>query len=195
MAAMSATPHLAADDAASFLDGTLSDDARVEVERHIAECDTCREEIAAASRLVATIPPASRRTLSVWRIALPLAAGIVAVVMLRRPATAPVATSAERAVPRDAAAITLVSPAPDAALVPGTTRLVWRPIDGGIGYRVVIKDSSGAPVWESETTDTVLAVPAGVVLREGETYVWRIDGQRSDLSSVSSAEASVRALR
>jgi anti-sigma factor RsiW len=192
---MSATPHLAADDAASYLDGTLSDDARVDVERHIAECDTCREEIAVAARLVATIPPATRRTLSWWRIALPLAAGIVAVVMLRRPATAPVATSAERAAPGDASAITLVFPAPDGILVPGTTRLVWRPIDGGVRYSVVMKDQSGAPVWESETTDTVLAVPAGVALREGETYVWRVDGQRSDLSSVSSAEASVRAVR
>jgi hypothetical protein len=195
MAAMSATPHLAADDAASYLDGTLTDDARVEVERHIAECDSCREEIAAAARLVATIPPASRRTLSWWRIALPLAAGIVAVVMLRRPATAPVAESAERAAPADASAIALVSPAPDAVLVPGATRLVWRAIDASTGYDVVIKDSTGATMWKAETADTTLIVPAGISLRAGERYVWVVYGQRGDGTSVPSAESSVRAVR
>jgi len=48
------TSHLSVDDAASYIDGTLSDDAREVVERHLAECDSCREEVAASARLVAT---------------------------------------------------------------------------------------------------------------------------------------------
>ena len=57
----------------------------------------------------------------------------------------------------------------------------------------MIKDASGEMVWSGETTDTVLAVPAGVRLRAGEQYVWRVDGQRADGTSASSVEASVRA--
>ena len=54
-------------------------------------------------------------------------------------------------------------------------------------------DASGAELWRGETSDTVLAVPPGVHLTPGKQYVMRVDGQRTDGSSVSSTEVSVRA--
>jgi hypothetical protein len=192
---VSATPHLSIDDAASFVDGTLPDEARAGVERHLAECDSCREEVAASSRLLATLPAPVRRRFP-WRLALPLAAGILAVVVLRRPAQrTDVAPARERGAPTDASHIVLVAPAPDAALASDASRFVWHPMAGSIGYRMVIKDASGAPVWSGDAADTVLVLPAEVHLRAGESYVWRVDGQRADGTTASSAEASFQVAR
>ncbi|PYP76577.1 MAG: hypothetical protein DMD35_18250 [Gemmatimonadetes bacterium] len=190
--AMNATPHLSADDAASFIDGTLSDDARAAIERHLAECDSCREEVAISTRLLATVPASPRRGVP-WRLVLPLAAGILVAVMLVRPGGRPTATPTERGGASDGSTIVLIAPAPDAPLVAGRTRLVWRALDDSVLYRVVIKDASGAELWRGETSDTVLAVPPGVHLTPGKQYVMRVDGQRTDGSSVSSTEVSVRA--
>ena len=91
------TTHLSIEEAASYIDGTLSDDARAAIERHLAECDSCREEVAASARLVATVPTQARRGVP-WRLVLPLAAGILVAVMLVRPASRPDATPTERGV-------------------------------------------------------------------------------------------------
>lgn len=189
------TPHLSTEDAASYIDGTLPDGARAGVERHLAECDSCREEVAASSRLIATLPALPRRRLP-WRFVLPIAAGILAVVVLRRPAShTDVAPVQERGTPSDASRITLVSPTPDATLALGASRFVWHPISSSIGYRIVIKDASGAPVWSGDAADTVLVIPAELRLRPGESYVWRVDGQRADGTTASSAETSFRVAR
>jgi hypothetical protein len=192
---MTATPHLSTDDAASYIDGTLTDAARLHVERHLAECDSCREEVAASTRLVATLPaPAGRRL--PWRLLVPLAAGIlVAVVLARAPSRPDVAPAQERGAPSDASHIVLVAPAPDAVLGGGTSRFVWHAMSGSIGYRVVIKDASGAPVWSGDVTDTVLSIPTELRLRAGESYVWRVDGQRADGTTASSSEASFQVAR
>jgi len=191
---VSATPHLSTDEVASYIDGTLTDEARADVERHLAECDSCREDVAASTRLLATLPvPAGRRL--PWRLLVPLAAGIlVAVVLVRAPSRTYVAPAQERGAPSDASHIELVAPAPDVPLA-ATSRFVWHPIAGSIGYRVVIKDASGAPVWSGDVADTVLAIPAALHLRAAESYVWRVDGQRGDGTTASSAEASFRVER
>ena len=186
------TSHLSVDDAASFIDGTLSDDAREVVERHLAECDSCREEVAASARLVASVPTQARRGVP-WRLVVPLAAGILVAVMLVRPASQPDARPTERAVATDGSTIALVAPAADAPLAAGRTRLVWRALDDSVAYNVVLKDASGDEVWTGETADTTIVVPASVRLRAGERYVWRVDGSRTDGTSVASVEMSVRA--
>ena len=186
------TSHLSIEDAASYIDGTLSDDAREVIERHLAECDSCREEVAASARLVASVPTQARRGVP-WRLVVPLAAGILVAVMLVRPASQPDARPTERAVATDGSTIALVAPAADAPLAAGRTRLVWRALDDSVAYNVVLKDASGDEVWTGETADTTIVVPASVRLRAGERYVWRVDGSRTDGTSVASAEMSVRA--
>jgi hypothetical protein len=59
----------------------------------------------------------------------------------------------------------------------------------------VIKDASGAPVWSADAADTVLVIPAELRLRPGESYVWRVDGQRTDGTTASSAETSFTVAR
>jgi anti-sigma factor RsiW len=195
VAVVSTTPHLSTEDAASYLDGTLSDEARTDVERHLAECDSCREELAASARLIATVPAPPRRQLA-WRLVVPIAAGLLLAIVLRRPARhVELPAGQERGASSDASHITLVSPSPDATIAAGSPRFAWRAMAGSIGYRVVIKDASGAPVWSGDAADTLLVLPAETHLRAGQSYLWRVDGQRADGTTASSAEAGFQVVR
>ena len=197
VASMSTTPHLSMEDAASYIDGTLPEELRADVERHLAECDSCREEVTASSRLVAALPELAtrpRRRTS-WQLVLPLAAGILLAIVLRRPTSRTDVPVLERGAPNDASHIALVAPAAGTTSATASSRFVWRPVSGSIGYRVVIKDASGAPVWSGDAADTSLVLPAEVRLRAGESFVWRVDGQRADGTTVSSIEAGFQVAR
>jgi hypothetical protein len=188
--------HLSVDDVASLIDGTIAPAERDRAERHLAECDQCREEVAACSRLLgsSTSPPVRRFP---WRYLLPLAAGIVLVVMIRRPTGQERIgdVPAERGATSTGSRIVVVAPAPSSSVSQDALRFIWHPIAGSVGYRVVIKDASGAPVWSSDAADTSLALPDSVRLSPTTLYVWRVDGQRADGTSVSSAETSFRITR
>lgn len=192
--AVSATPHLTAAEVAAFVDGTLSDAERERAERHLAECDECREEVASCGRLVATMPIASARRIPYAGV-IPLAAAILIAVVWRRPADRSLDTARERGAASEGTRISLVAPAPDAALALAAPQFVWRSIAGSAGYRVVIKDASGALVWSSDVADTSLAVPDSVALQPGRSYLWRVDGQRTDGTTASSAETVFRVAR
>lgn len=192
---MTRASHLSVDDVASLLDGTLAPEQRDLAERHLAECDQCREEVAACSRLIgtSTSPPVRRFP---WRYLLPLAAGIVLVVLIRRPVGPErITDTAERAAPSAGSRIVTVAPAASTSMNADALRFVWRSIDGSIGYRVVVKDAGGAPVWSGDATDTSLALPDSVRLSAGTLYVWRVDGQRADGTTASSAETGFRISR
>jgi anti-sigma factor RsiW len=190
---MTDEPHLSVEDLASLIDGSLVAAERATAEHHLASCDECREELAASARAVASASTAPARRFP-WRLIVPLAAGIVLAVLLRAPsADDGVDQARERAAvaSRDAHIVTVFPPA-RAALRAETVRFVWRPIEASIGYRVVVKEASGAPVWSGEVTDTVLAIPDSVRLRAGTPYVWRVDGERTDGTTASSAEVEFR---
>jgi anti-sigma factor RsiW len=190
--AVSEAPHLSVEELASMIDGTLPGHERERVERHLAECDACREELAASARLVASNAAVPARRFP-WRNLLPLAAGILLVVWMRRPAERPRPTDAsERASPAGSARITTVYPGADASVGARALRFTWRPIEGGVGYNVVVKDASGTPLWKGDAVDTTLALPDTVRLQSGVTYVWRVDGQRADGSTAASAESEFR---
>jgi membrane protein implicated in regulation of membrane protease activity len=193
--AMSATPHLSAAEVAAFVDGTSPADRRVAIERHLAECDECREEVTSCARLVTAAPSGAARRFP-WPVILPLAAALVVAVVWSRPfSRAGAPPSSERAAPTDGERIILIEPAPDASLGgrgADARRLVWRAIDGSAGYKVVIKTVEGAEVWRGEVADTTTVIPGDLPLRAGEQYVWRVDGQRGDGSAASSAETGFR---
>ena len=191
-AEMTDETHLSVESIASLIDGSLSPEDRAGAERHLAHCDDCREELAASTRAVAaaTVTPARRIP---WRLIAPLAAGIVLAVLLRPPgASDRVVESPERTPPlRDAAIVTVFPPA-KTTLPSGALRFVWRSIESNIGYRVVVKDMSGAPVWSGDVADTVLMLPDTVRFREGASYIWRVDAERADGTTASSPETAFR---
>ena len=191
-AAVTGAPHISVEDIAGMIDGTLPEHDRERAERHLAECDDCREELATCTRVVASSVMVPVRRFP-WRNLLPLAAGILLVVWIRRPAERERANAApERAAPSTGARIATVSPAADASVGAGSLRFAWHPMEGSIGYRVVVKDASGAPVWTGDATDTTLALPDSVPLLTSVPYVWRVDGQRADGTTAASAESGFR---
>jgi anti-sigma factor RsiW len=191
-AAVTAAPHLSVEDIAGMIDGTLPEHEREQAERHLAECDECREELATCTRVVASSVAVPVRRFP-WRNLLPLAAGILLVVWIRRPSDRVQADDTpERATPSTGARIATVSPATGASVGAGSLRFAWHPMEGSIGYRVVVKDASGAPVWSGDAADTTLTLPDSVRLRASTPYVWRVDGQRADGTTAASAESGFR---
>lgn len=189
---MTGAAHLSVEELASMIDGTLPEHERDRAERHLAECDSCREELAASARVVATSAVAPMRRFP-WRNLLALAAGVVLVVWIRRPTERPRATDVPvRTSPTTGARIVTVSPAADAAVAASSLRFAWHPMEGSLGYSVVVKDASGARVWSGDAVDTVLALPDSVHLRAGVPYVWRVDGQRADGTTAASTESGFR---
>lgn len=189
---VSAASHLSADDVAAFVDRTMPDDERGEAERHLADCDSCREEVASVARLVATAPKSSTRR-APWRALLPIAAALLVAVMLHvRLAPSVVDPTAERGAPTSGSRIVVVAPTLEAPFTDVTRTFMWHAIDGSVGYHVVVKDMSGGIVWITDVADTAVRIPESRLLRTGETYVWRVDGQRADGTSAASAETSFR---
>jgi hypothetical protein len=184
--------HLTVEELASMIDGTLPEHDRERAERHLAECDSCREELAASARVIATSVQVPVRRFP-WRYLLPLAAGILLVVLIRRPSEHPRATDvAERASPTSGSRIATVYPAAGASVGTNSLRFAWHPMDGSIGYGVIVKDASGARIWSGEAIDTVLTLPDSVRLQSGVPYVWRVDGQRADGTTAASVESGFR---
>ena len=73
-----------------------------------------------------------------------------------------------------AGAPTLISPRGRVAAAPA---LVWSHVPRAQRYAVRLYDSSGSVLWESETTDTVAAVPPIVRLAGGATYFWKVEAK------------------
>lgn len=175
-----------------MIDGSLAAGERERAEGHLAECDDCREELATCTRVVTSGASAPVRRFP-WRHLLPLAAGLLVVVWLRRPVGPDrVPEVAERAAPSAGSRIATVLPAPGAAVAARALRFAWHPIDGSEGYHVVVKDASGAAVWSGDAADTTLALPDSVQLDASTPYVWRVDGQRTDGTTAASVESSFR---
>jgi hypothetical protein len=67
--------------------------------------------------------------------------------------------------------VVLLAPAQS---VDGTAGLafVWRPVAGASRYALEVVDGGGDVVFETTTTDTTAALPAGVALRQGAEYHW-----------------------
>jgi hypothetical protein len=184
--------HLSVEELASMIDGTLPERDRDRAELHLAECDACCEELAACTRVVATSGAVPVRRFP-WRNLLALAAGILLVVWIHRPQERSRATDvSERASSLGGTRIVTVSPAADASIAASALRFAWHPMEGSVGYGVVVKDASGARVWSGDAVDTVLALPDSVRLQPKVSFVWRVDGQRADGSTAASTESAFR---
>jgi len=56
----------------------------------------------------------------------------------------------------------------------------WQAVGPGVKYRVELTDDTGRSLYESETDDTTLRLPASVTLREDASYTWEVSTRMSD---------------
>jgi anti-sigma factor RsiW len=164
--------HLESDEVAAYVDGSVSEDARVRIENHLGSCADCRAEVAQVSRIVGTLPPPRWVGASVWVGA----AAAVAAVLLALPRTADTPASPEH---REAAVTTTVAPRPVApkGAVESAKTLVWSAVPYADGYRVRLFDATGTVVWESEVVDTVAQLPVSIATRSGRPYYWKVEAR------------------
>ena len=79
--------------------------------------------------------------------------------------------------------VTLVQPIGDVTSG-NARRFTWRRISDAERYTLVVVDTTGAEVFASETTDTSVALPDSVRLRQGAAYLWWVQARLTDQSSV-----------
>jgi putative zinc finger protein len=167
------TEHFGSDDVAAYLDGVLSSAERARVEQHLADCDECRAELIALSRVLRTRPSRRRRYVLVGAAA---AAAVVALLMWPESWQTPASPNY-----REPAVST--TPAPIGLAPRGATaaapRLVWTRVPYAARYRLTLFDTTGTVIWESQSPDTSVALPTTLRLRPGIRYFWQVEAQTS----------------
>lgn len=163
--------HLDAHDIAAYVDNAAAPALRDRVERHIAECRICRDEVLEVSALASPTRAVSKPA---WRIAAGIAAAAVIVVV-----TWPAQRSREFAiVHREAPIAATVAPRPIAPLgsTIETTTLLWSSVPHADGYVVRVFNARGDVVWERATSDTSAVAPDSTI-RAGESYFWKVEAR------------------
>lgn len=68
----------------------------------------------------------------------------------------------------------------------------WRPAGGESRYRFQLRDAQGGVLFDIETRDTTLVLPANVAVLPDQEYRWWVRAERADGSQARSAIASIR---
>ncbi|HET6795833.1 MAG TPA: zf-HC2 domain-containing protein [Gemmatimonadales bacterium] len=175
--------HPDTEEIAAYLSHGLPSAGRAKLEAHLASCRDCRREVTSARRLLYTGALRSR-----WPMVLPAAiAAILALTLLGRWALAP---PVERQMVRGpvetdrAQTIPAFSPLDDAIMARASVRFAWAGQSGRPLYRLTLTDGSGKALWIQNTADTMLSLPADLVLDFGRTYFWYVDALDSTGTSL-----------
>jgi hypothetical protein len=177
-------PHLDPADVTGYVGHGLSIEDRRRVERHLADCELCTEEVVAVARL------GRRRGTPRWLPYAAAAAVIAGVVLLVPRAGQDVGGDRLRdgGVPADSIAV--VAPA-DGRYVGASRALVWRGVPGAT-YQVTITTSDGDSLWAAHTSDTAVTLPPTVTADSGLMRHWYVDALLPDGSTRSTGMRSFR---
>lgn len=164
---------------------------------HLAECERCRAQLAGAlatlqapeiSKEIERLEqnrslPATRRVPN-WARMTALAAalaGIALVPQLIRTGASDPATAAREL--RDSDPSITMTPPPRIIAPKGpvarAAMLTWTSVPGANRYAVTVFDKEGTVVWETETSDTAIALPPAVVQTHGNVYLWKVEAHTS----------------
>jgi hypothetical protein len=175
------TPECLDDDTlAALAEGTIAPTTRTAVLPHLAVCPRCRGAVASVAhaladsgvaREVVGVEGGGRRRF--YRLALPIAAAAVLLLVLVWPRPVDDGGLPHRAPPITAAAAPVpVSPV-GAVAVAGA--LQWTSVADADRYRVTLSDAEGRVLYETQQADTVVAIPDSVLLTAGQSYMWMVE--------------------
>jgi hypothetical protein len=165
------------DSIAGLADGTLDPALRARVLPHLAGCIRCRTTLASVTRALAepavtrAIVATERGPRRLYRIALPLAAAAVLLLLLRSPS--PQDGGHRGGIPVSNAPVPVSPVGPVAA----ANVLIWTRVIGADGYRVTLFDAEGRVAYETRATDTATSLPDSVVLVAGRPYLWKVEAR------------------
>jgi anti-sigma factor RsiW len=166
------TPHLDDHAMARYVDGDAGAEERAQTERHLATCAECRAELLAIRQLVKSRP--ARR----WSFLMPAAAAaaVVLAVWIGMEHGAP--TSAP-SVTRDHLATTALAPRPLSPVgsVARIDSIAWTGAADARRYRLTVYSSTGQPLWQSTTSDTVVALPDSLRGAASPVAFWQVKAE------------------
>jgi hypothetical protein len=193
------TDHLSGEDLAAYLDGELEAAERSRIQSHLADCDSCREEVVELTALVHADTRHRR-----WTIAVPAAAvAAIAAVLLVSPlvqdgADAPGerVRGPELASEREAVLeVRALAPALEATVDRDSLRFSWEGLEPDATYRLTLTDQGGDPLWTHETSGTALLLPPDVELQPEGSYLWFVDALLADGRTATSGVLSFKTVR
>ena len=204
---------------AAYADGDLSDDERLVLEEHLADCGHCLGQVRFLVRS-ADLGPAPEvpehlldavreQTKPVWRRPpawFAAAAGLVLVVLTVRigviDTTSPDGDAGtEITAPADeprsvrnhvlgSEVPTVTSPLDGQRVGRGALTIAWQPVAEAFDYSVQLMDAEGNLIWEDRTGAQSTTVPQTVTLEpDGSYFVWVAAHMRSGLRAKSPAVA------
>ena len=177
--------HIAPADIAAYVDRRLASAERERVEAHLADCQECRDEVLAVSRLTRKSLVARRSTAIIPFIGV-AAAAVIAVVLMRTPPTGSRLISERMRADTPAltgelgARIAIHSPEDGNTVATPHPMFIWASVGGPATYRLTVSDQDGAARWTIATSDTSATLPDSVHLDMRTGYFWYVDALRSD---------------
>ena len=163
--------HLAADDAAAYVDGRLAAAERAAIDGHLAQCAECRLEVVDVTRVVRAAP--QRRP---WTIVAPLVAAAAVLILFIAPRR-----THDSAPPllREPAVTTTVAPTLSAPRggVAVLRAMTWSSVPHADRYRVTLFDRDGSVTWRTQSADTTVLLPDTVRITRGVPYYWKVDAR------------------
>ena len=178
--------HVDGERIAAYLDGKLAPEEHPRVEAHLADCDACRTELLAVTRILES-QRRQRRLYTLGPVA--AAAAIVGLVLFlpfrsERTGESRGDAGVERSVAAEGTAVVAtVAPSETAAVSASELVFTWRSSGPDAFYRLTVIDETGDEIWTDETADSVLFLPPGVAMEPGGRYFWYVDALLSDGSS------------
>ncbi len=181
--------HLTSEDVAAYVDQAVSAGERERIEAHLAGCDGCTAEVAAACK---DVDPSVAPARWMRRPALLVAAGIAAVALVGSLILGSFRTG-ERLL-RDAPAVEetgqslvqVLIPAEGRALELDRVEFAWRAVHPDAAYNLTVTDEGGDVVWTGSSRDTAVALTSRIALAPGNAYFWYVDALLPDGRTMSS---------
>jgi anti-sigma factor RsiW len=163
--------HLTVDDAAAYVDGSVTAAERAAIDSHLAQCAECRSEVVGVARLVRAAPRRRR-----WTILAPLAAAAAVLILF----IAPQRNRDSTPLPLREPAVT-TTPAPTLAAprggVAGLRAMTWSSVPHADQYRVTLFDRDGNVAWRTQSPDTTVLLPDTVHITRGVPYYWKVEAR------------------
>lgn len=168
------------DTIAALAEGALGAEARSVAMAHVGSCVRCRRAVSSVARslLDPGVSLEIRATARPRFRLLTVVSGIAAAVLIAFVALPwrTVRDSPTHRAPTITAGASPVLVAP-VGVVAQAHELRWTDVEGADRYRVTLFDATGGVLYETQTPDTVVALPGSVSLEQGREYFWKAEAR------------------
>ncbi len=174
--------HLTTGEVAAYLEKSLTAPEQERVERHLARCAECRDEVVQVQNIESVSRrPGKGRYLGIGAV---VAAAVVTLVLVTPFGRQLLFTDTESPTRSSATegtvAIGAIAPADGDRVSREGLTLLWHSVSAETSYQITLTNPQGDVVWTARTSDTTTAVPSTVELIADASYYWYVDALLED---------------